>query len=147
MRGRERAIVNQTNIGNVSQETLWKLLNGPSRAQRHHLELNWSELNWAVSILTSGYPEFALRKISIYRRIIILQGIPTRKWSSVTPSFAALQIGQSFLVFSLGKVQPIRFLDRAQVPRWCVCFFFVFVFLSKQNFGQETSIQIQLFII
>ena len=53
LKGRERAIVNQTNIGTVSKATLGKL-NSERRseahfyelfqAHRYHLELNWTEL-------------------------------------------------------------------------------------------------------
>ena len=47
LKGRERAIVSQTNIGTVSKATLGKLLRD-GVAHRYHLELNWTELNWAV---------------------------------------------------------------------------------------------------
>ena len=53
LKGRERAIVSQTNTGIVSKATLGKLLretewsaSGLFRANRHHLHLNWTELNW-----------------------------------------------------------------------------------------------------
>ena len=47
LKGRERAIVNQTNIGTVSKATLGKLLrdgwsaHGLFRTYKYHLELNW----------------------------------------------------------------------------------------------------------
>ena len=46
LKGRERAIVNETNVGSVSKATLGKLLKGgverirSFRAHRYHLELN-----------------------------------------------------------------------------------------------------------
>ena len=49
LKGRERAIFNQTNTGTVSKVTLGKLLGGRMeflRAQRYHLELNWPELKF-----------------------------------------------------------------------------------------------------
>ena len=49
LKGRERAIINQTNTGTVSEVTLGKLLRGGMellRAQRYHLELlTWTEIH------------------------------------------------------------------------------------------------------
>ena len=58
-RGRERAIVNRTNIGLVLKATFGKILRRCGahffliyffvffRAHRYHLELNWTEMIWA----------------------------------------------------------------------------------------------------
>ena len=56
LKGRERAIVNQTNIGTVSKTTLGKLLTewsvyGLFQAHRYHLELDRTKLNWSLKEL------------------------------------------------------------------------------------------------
>ena len=62
LKGREMAIVSQTNIGTGLKGTLGKLprngmerIYGIFRGHRHHPELNWTELNWtaqATAVLT-----------------------------------------------------------------------------------------------
>ena len=51
LKGRERAIVNQTNIGTVSKATLGNLW----ETHRYHLQLNWTEPRSSFVILTSVY--------------------------------------------------------------------------------------------